>query len=282
MTLEKYWEEHKEGFLKQVEADCSSKDLISRYKTLMEEMKIFVISRHPHEDVFNQMIAVLFSAAAEGAELLPVRGDPVVVYAPEEAQEPEGWMKRVAVHPMVRLVLLGLGTVVSFFAGLRGLPCAAVFLGTAALQTLALRTKEKPAALPTAETPMSGEYLDSFITRQAKHLDQQIEDIRKLCEDMTRASDEPLDDALAALCQHVWAVEYAGYPAESAVYMAEKILRDTGNEWVEYGPEMRNAFEVMTTRQASRTIFPAIRRIDDGTVTCRGQYVETKGVRTGA
>lgn len=275
MLLEKYWEEQRTAFLEKVNARWSDQELIARYKMLMEDMKTYAMSLFLHEDMLRQMIALLFYSSMEGSAMLPVRGKPTVVYEQNDTKASKiPRLKRIMTHPYLRLALLGSGAVLSIFAGLRGLVCLPIFLTVAALQALALQSKEKSSSVPTAESLINKEYLDGFITRQVKQMDQHIEDAKNLCRDISEKADQPFDAALAELCQHVWSVANAHYPAESAVYIAEKLLKKMNAEWVEYDQNLRNAFEIMPTRQVARTIFPAIRQMGDGAIICRGQYVE--------
>ena len=275
--LENYWNEHKKEALMAVKTDWDDQELMDWYKNLMEELKLHAMAEYPHEDVLKQMIALLFCDTMSDAEILFVRGKPTIARPREDAAAPvTSWVQRIILHPYARLALLGIGAALNLFAGLRAIPGSLVILAAAALQVTADRAKRRPAVMPVAESAIQKESLDTFITRQMEKMDQCIADAKHLCEDMAGVVEQPFDTALATLCQHVWAVANANYPIESALYLSEKLLKQMRAEWMPYTPELRNAFEILSTRKASRTIFPAVRQTDDGAVVCRGQYLETR------
>ena len=74
----------------------------------------------------------------------------------------------------------------------------------------------------------------------------------------------------------MWSVVNIDYPAQGALFTAEKLLRQNDMEWVDYSPERQHWFDVMPTKKSSRTVYPALRRISDGSLVCKGQYIQSQ------
>ena len=278
MTIEKYYLSQREAFLSQAREAQDDSALLAGYKGLMEQMKSCAMSQHPHEDVLRQVIALLFYAAMQGAEMTLVRDLPTVVYRQREDGAPKARrLPSVLLHPYVRCAVLALGVAISLLGGLGAWKYAAVFALAAGLEALCLRPAGKEGPEPIAASALRIDYLDSFIIKQAKRMDQQIEDVKNLLADQEASCAGNLEAPGLALCQNVWAAANANYPVDMAMDAVEKLLRQNGAALVEYAPDVRNWFEVMPTRQASHTVYPAIKRTGDGSLLCRGQYVENKG-----
>jgi len=55
---------------------------------------------------------------------------------------------------------------------------------------------------------------------------------------------------------------------------AEQTLKRNGLEWVEFSEETRSCYQIMPTRKTARVVYPALRKIEDGALVCKGQYLE--------
>lgn len=276
MNMEQYWQEQKSSFLARAKQAADDKELMAQYQMLMEQMKVQALSSFPYDDVLRQQIALLFNEALQGAELLFVRGLPVVVHGEKKQSARPSPMMDLLSNPMFMVVVLGAGLLLSLFLGGGAWKCAFLFAAALALALFNARTPVDNE-VATAAAPLQIEYLDGFITRQARLLDQHISDLQLLLQDtLAPLTDVSLDPAALSLCQYVWAFAHSNYPAESALYSAEKLLRQNDIAWVEYAPETRAFFEVMPTQKQSRTIYPALRKISDGTLVVKGQYIESR------
>lgn len=279
MILEKYWLDHKNSFLTRVQQAKDDQELLAQYRMLMEQMKMEALSRFPHDDVLRQQTALLFYEAMQGSEMLLARGLPVVVR--EEKRKHGKKQPRILTlltKPEVGYAVLGAGFIFSIFVGKDAWRCAVFFAAAIALAVLNARTAEKESTVLTAVSPLRLEYLDGFITRQSQLLDQHISDLQMLFQDtVSPVTDVSLDAAALTLCQYVWAFSNSNYPAESALYTAEKLLHQNDMKWVEYTPEYRGCFDVMPTQKQSCTVYPALCKISDGTLVSKGQYIETQG-----
>lgn len=278
MGIEAHWLQQREAFLARARQAKDDQELLSQYRMLMEQLKTQAMSGFPHDDVLRQQIALLFSEAEQGAELLLAHGQPVV----ERREGATGAKKaspalRLLTQPAAGGAVAAAGLVFSLLAGRGAWRCAPFFAVALGLCALSLRAPAREGAVSVAVAPLRIEFLDGFILRQAQLLDRHIEDLRLLLQDaLAPASDVSLDPITLSLCQYVWAFANSNYPAESARGTAEKLLRTHDIAWVEYEPGLRNYFDVMPTKNAAHTVYPALRKISDGTLVCRGQYVEPR------
>lgn len=277
MTIEKYWLTQRDAFLARAREAKDDNEFLAQYRMLMEQMKMRAMAQFPHDDVLRQQTALLFYEAVQGAEMLLVRGKPVVVQekASAGAKLPPamGFLK----NPVITWAILGAGLVFSLLSGKDGWRCAIFFALGLAASVFAFLGKDSSGEVPNAVSNLQIEYLDGFITRQAKLLDQHISDLQLLFQDtVAPVSDVALDPVTLSLCQYVWAFSHSNYPAESALFSAEKLLHQNDITWSEYKPELRGYFDVMPTQKNSRTIYPALHKISDGTLVSKGQYIEER------
>ncbi len=280
MNVEKYWLSQREAFLSRAREAKDDNELLDQYRMLLEQMKLKAMSMFPHDDVLRQQTALLFYEAAQGAEILLVRGKPVVVqdnkvHTATKLPKALVFLK----NPMITWAILGAGLVFSLLAGKGAWRCAifmALGLVASVLGSMGLNSSAS-GAVPIAVSNLQMEYLDGFITRQARLLDQHISDLQLLFQDtVAPVSDVSLDPVTLSLCQYVWAFANSNYPAESAMFTAEKLLKQNDIAWTEYKGELRGYFNVMPTQKDSRTVYPALYKISDGTLVCKGQYIEQK------
>ncbi len=272
--IESCWQEQRRDFLENARQAQDNHELLHQYEKLLEQMKIRAMSSFPYDDVLRQQAALLFAQAAQGAQMLLTRGLPTVVQGEKPLNRQSRWQTFLQ-NPALLYAVLGAGAVFSLLAGGGSWRCALFFGAAMGVAALKERFKPQEAALPTAVAPLQIETLDAFITRQAQLLDQHIADLQLLMQDAV----EPLKDSAAdpvtmSLCQYAWAAAKSDYPPESALYAAEKLLRMNDLTYVEYSPEARLCFDVMPTKNASRTVYPALKKISDGTLVSKGQYIE--------
>ena len=277
MSIEKYWQEQRNSFLEQAEALQDDKSLLAHYKTWMEQLKTYAMSQYPHEDHLRQMIALLFYQAMQGAELSLVRGLPTIVFH-QAASSPSKAPRIPAFlcHPLVRCAMLAMGMAAALIGGKGTWWCALVFAAAASLEALCMIPRETKKTEATAVAAMRIDVLESVMNKQVRLLDQQIEDLKHLLSDQETCPGAEIDPTVLSLCQNVWSVAHAKYPVETALYMAEKILEQNDAAWAEYSDERRGWFEVLPTRQDSRTIYPAIQKASDHSLILRGQYIESR------
>ena len=279
MIVEKYWLSQKDAFLARAREATDDNELLEQYRMLLEQMKLKAMSMFPHDDVLRQQTALLFYEAAQGAEMLLVRGKPVVVQESKSAASKIPGVLSFLKNPIITWAILGAGLVFSLLAGKGAWKCSIfMILGLAAS---VLNSKAAPSgfsgAVPKAVSSLQMEYLDGFITRQAQLLDRHISDLQLLFQDtVAPVTDVSLDMVTLNLCQYVWAFANFNYPAESALFTAEKLLKQNDIAWSEYKSSLRGYFDVMPTQKDSRTVYPALFKISDGTLVCKGQYIEQK------
>ena len=275
MTAQESWTQLKDGFLDRAGKTDSPQELVSQHRMLMEQIRMQVVSSYPHEEVLRQAIILLFQQAQEGAGYLLCRGQPEV--STSGAASPKGMpalLRRVLNNPIVLYALLGAGVVLSFFAGSGAWKCAILF--AAALAVAIFRgTGSEEGGTVEVKVPTNLEYVDSFITAQARLLDQHIEDLKLLIRDLTdeQPAEITADRQAAKICQYVWGNRISGMPTDQAYETAEDWLRRNGLHWQAYDEAHSHAFDVLPTKLKTTTFFPAI-LTEDGAVVCRGQYLK--------
>lgn len=282
MSCEEYWLGQREAFLAEAGQAESDSALLTLYQRLLEQMKASVLSGCPHEDVLRQQIALLFAQASQGTELYLSRNIPTL-----ERGTPAGGKRVPAAatwlaKPAFLYAVLGAGLAFSLLAGKGAWRCGLFFaaaLALAAVRTMVPAQQEGPVSVRTG---IRLEYLDALALRQAKLIDRQVEDLRALLDDMTAPSDLPMEPAALALCQRTWAVANGQYPPESALYTAEQLLRANGLRWEEYDPARPQYYDVMPTKKAPRTVYPALCKLGDGSLVSKGQRLESAGEKEGA
>lgn len=251
----------------------SNEDLLLHYCQCMEGMKISVLSDFAHNDILRQQIALLFAQAQRGAEMLLVRGEPVLRAVDAPVQKlPALW--RLLQNPALLYGVLGAGAVVSLFSNLRAL----LFFGlAAALVYLREGRKDEQKQSWTAAYELRLEALEAYIERQAQLLDAHVQDLCALLEDASAPLPElTLERDVMTLCQYVWAGAHEGCSLDSALNAAEKVIERSELEWAEYSEKTRRLYEVMPTRRESRTVYPALIKKTDGTLAQRGQRLENR------
>ncbi len=286
MTMERYWLSHRESFLDRAEQAEDNQALLTQYHMLMEQMKMEALAQFPHDDVLRQQTALLFYEAMQGAEMLLARSEPMIVRgnggnAGKKRSFFQQRLLRILMRRETSYVILGAGLLVCLL-GSKELWRAAVFF-VAALGVQVARERCAPAAETDTSRAVSKlrlEYLDAFILRQAKLLDQHMKELQTLFQDaIAPLTEETPDEAALLLCQYAWAAAKNDYPAESVLYAAEKLVHQTGLVWTEYSPQTRSAFDVLPSQQSARMIYPALRKNSDGTLVSKGQYIEPKATK---
>ena len=58
------------------------------------------------------------------------------------------------------------------------------------------------------------------------------------------------------------------------LFAAEQLLKQNGLEWLDFSEETRSCYQIMPTRKTARTVYPAVRKVEDGSLVCKGQYLE--------
>ena len=263
MSCEEYWLGQRETFLAEAGQAESDSALLALYQRLLEQMKTSVLSDCVHEDVLRQQINLLFAQAARGAELYLARNIPTL-----ERGTPAGGKRVPAVvtwlaRPVFLYAVLGAGLVFSLLAGRGAWRCGLFFAAALALAAAGAMVPAQKEGPVSVRTGIRLEYLDALALRQAKLIDRQTADLRALLDDMTAPPDLPMEPAALALCQRVWAISNGQYPPESALYTAEQLLRANDLRWEEYDPARRQYYDVMPTKKASRTVYPALCKIWD-------------------
>ncbi len=272
--MESYWQEQRKVFLERAREARDNNELLGQYQMLLEQMKVKALSSFPYDDVLRQQVALLFGEAAQGAQMLMVRGLPTVVQGDRPLQAVKPWQALLQ-NPILLYAVLGAGLVFSLLGGGDSWRCALFFAAAIGVVAGSGRVKAPENAVATAVAPLQIEYMDGFITRQAQLLDQHIADLQLLLQDAVEPlRDTAVDPVTLSLCQYVWAFAKDNYPAESSLYTAEKLLRMNDLAFVEYTPEVRHCFDVMPTKNASRTVYPALKKVSDGMLVSKGQYIE--------
>ena len=276
--MEAYWNDRKKSFIENAEAVKDSKELVSLYQDLMGQLKNYAIAEHTRDEALCQAIALLFSQASQSAELALSQSLPTVKYAKMDSRPARsGKLLSLLLLPAVRYCLYGAGLVLCLLSSLRAWPGAVMFAAAAALEFAGGHAlKNSGDAVPVAVVAIQTDYLERFISRQVKNLDQQIQDMEALLVNDRVTEDVEIDDLVMVLCQSVWACANAGYSTEAALFNAEKLLARNGLRAVEYTPETRTWFDVMPTRMESCTVYPALKKISDNTMVLKGQYIEKK------
>lgn len=298
MKIEEMWQKERSAFLSQVRKAADVRELLSQYGLLMEQLKMQTISEYPYEENLRQMIILLFQSALQGAEFALVQGNPTVVpqdsTGAKQEEEPSlrvwnllhpasFWpqilllLRKLLAGPILSVALLAVGMIYCL-AKWPQLPYCILIMGAASALIICsfLLSRRKPVLL-TAKPTLRTEYLDTFISNQTRLLDQQISDLKMLLQDMSEpVTERGADIELLKLCQQIWGTVNSAFPVESAYYSAEKLLLNSGAEWVPFSPENRGMYDVMPTRKESRTVFPAVRSRETGSLLSKGQYLEKR------
>ena len=274
MNCEQFWSQQREEFLRQAGQAEGDSALLGLYQQLLERMKTNAMASCPGDDVLRQQTALLFAQAAQGAELYLARDLPTLERAlPKERGKREAVLA-IAARPAVQCAVLGAGLAFSLLAGKGMWRCAVFFAAGLALAAARFGLPVREEGPVSVRMKLRLDYLDEFIGRQARLFDAQMRDLRALLDDMIVPADMPMEQTELSLCQYVWAFANGQYPPESALYTAEKLLRANDLRWEDYDPARPQYYDVMPTKKASRTVYPALCKISDGTLVCKGQYLE--------
>lgn len=275
MIAKQYWDEHEADFIAEIKDVSSAAEMLEACRRFTSGLKAHVLSCYRQNAVLQQMIALLFAENELGSELLLVREEPSVVLRPSQGEKKKSLRERVLLNPILLYALLAAGMIVSLFSGIEMWPCALFFAaaaGVAYMQNTAPRSAQ-PQYQPRAA--FSPELTAAHIARQVQQLDAHIDDLQALLKEMELpGGDLPVERDTLSLCQLVWANAHQGYPAESMLLAAEQTLKRNGLEWVEFSEETRSCYQIMPTRKTARVVYPALRKIEDGALVCKGQYLE--------
>lgn len=266
-----YWQGRKAAVLSKMTAAGNSEELLKRYRDFMEGMKIHILSTLPQDDILRQQIALLFLQAERSAEILLIRGEPVLqaMNAPEAKLT---WSQKLLKSSWPMYGLLGAGIASCLFSNLIAIP----FFAASAL-LFSLREKNAAEETPrwTAVCGLRTEALEAHITRQAQLIDAHIQDLRALLEDASAPlPDLPLDQDVMTLCQRIWASASQAPSRDGTLDLVERVLERSELEWADYSEKTRRLYDVMPTHKDSRTIYPALVKKSDGTLVSRGQRLE--------
>lgn len=277
MTCEKYWEQQRKTFLEEAGQAEGDSALLALYRRLLEKLKTNALSDYPHDKTLCQAISLLFDQAVQGSELYLARSMPTLERSMPEAERKVPAILSLLAKPVLLYAVLAAGLVFSLLAGSGAWRCAVFFVAGLGLALARLAIPEKKQEAVSVRTGIRPEYLDAMIQRQAKLLDRQIADLRTLLDSIMVPADLPMDPVAMKLCQYVWAYANGSYPAESALYTAEKLLKNNDLCWADYSADTRRMYEVLPTRKDSRTVYPALQKCSDGTMAVMGQYLEKEG-----
>lgn len=283
MSSEIIWQEQKKNFLAQISPKAEDKEFLSQYRMMMEQIKSRTISFYPNDEVLRQQIILLFHEATLGTEMILAKGNPVLSYETEiQEGKARSILKKILESPVTGYVMPIAGLLFSLIVGMSKMPfsgyCALFFAAAIIITYFQNKQKDKQfMKRPTIKQELQLELIDAQITRQMKQLDKHIEDLKVLHQDTIKPlAETQLDSKSINLCQYVWALANSNYPVETALYTAENILSENDLEWITYTPEKRAYFNIMPTKKQSRTVFPAIQKISDGTLVTKGQHIESE------
>lgn len=277
MSCEQYWRGHREAFLEEAGKTESDSALLTLYQRLLEQMKANAVSNCHCEETLRQLIPLLFAQASQGAELYLARSLPALERDRPMAKEKVHIVMNWLANPVILCAVLGAGLVYSLLAGGGAWRCALFFAVGLGITLARVRAPKDSEGTISIRTGIRLEYLDELILRQARQLDRQVEDLRTLVDSIATPPDLPLDQTSISLCQYVWAFANDTYPAESALDAVEKLMRNNDLCWVEFSPETRRMYHVLPTRKATRVVYPALKKLSDGTLVAMGQYLENGG-----
>ena len=275
MIAQLYWEEHKADFIAEVESVSSADEMLEVCRHFASGLKAHVLSCYRQNIVLQQLIALLFAENEVGSELLLVREEPSVVIRFPQRKKKNILREKVLLNPILLYTLLLAGLIMSLFSGMKAWPCALFFaaaVGAAYMQNSAARPVPPQYQTRAAFSP---ELAAAHIARQVQQLDAHIDDLQALMKEMALpSSDLPMERDILSLCQLVWASAHQGYPAENMLFAAEQLLKQNGLEWLDFSEETRSCYQIMPTRKTARTVYPAVRKVEDGSLVCKGQYLE--------
>lgn len=281
MKIEKLWQDNKNAFLSRAAKVKDDKDLIASYQMLLEQLKTGITGYYQNDVYLRQMIVLLFQEASQGAEILLAKSLPGIEYHNGQKENRDPLIIRFLLNPILSYVILAAGFAFSILVGMNKMPfsgyCACFFAAGLALVIYQnIMAKRQKGSLPVALSSVKLDFLEGFITRQVRLLDQHISDCENLLEDLTEIpTDSSLDTGIMELCQYVWAFANSGYPKETALFKAESILEKNDITWTEFSDEKRSFYDIMPTKKYSRTVYPALQKISDGTLIRKGQYLES-------
>lgn len=274
MTAEQYWELHRSEVLAELKGADNEDELLAIYHRFWESLKANVLSGFAHEDVLRQQIVLLFIEADTATDILRVRETPQVTPVIHEKTEGLQGFLSGSVPACAAAIL---GAVLSLCAGRKVWYLTLLFAITAALLFYRFRLDGQfTSAGYTVRVSTNRKLLEHQILRQVRLVDTHIADLKTLQNDLLAPMNDVLPDPTSiSLCQYVWASAHQGYPIQSTLMMAEKLMQENDMEWVMYQEDTSAFFNVMPTRRESRIVYPALRKTSDGTLLCKGQYLKT-------
>lgn len=275
MIAQRYWAEHKADFILEAKSVTSATEMMEVYRRFTAGLKTHVLSAYRQNAVLQQLIALLFAENELGAEMLLSREEPSIVIKPSEAKKRSFIWEKVLLNPILIYGLLLAGFIMSLYAIKTAWFCAIFFVATAGAFYIQSTSGRSAQVQHQARAAFSSELVAAYLDRQVQQLDAHIDDLQALMKALTLpGSNLPIEMDSLTLCQLVWANAHQGYPAESMLFAAEQLLNQNGLEWADFSEETRSFYQIMPTRQTSRTVYPALRRVEDGTLVCKGQYLE--------
>lgn len=275
MIAERYWENKKNEVLSQVKSAESNEVVLAVFQQFWEALKVHVLSSYGHEATLRQQIALLFKESGTAAEMLLIREEPrLSVVHPQASSEKK--LPDILHSPMLIYGVALFGIFLSMVAGGNAWQYALLFGAIAGIEYY-LTQKVNSLTQPQYEIKsiLNADMFEKQMLRQVQLIDAHIADLHMLHDDVLQPmGDVILDKTSISLCQYVWASAKQGYPVESTLMMAEKLMAQNDMEWVHYQPEHQLFFDVMPTKKTSRMVYPALRKTSDGTLICKGQYLK--------
>ena len=276
MIAERYWEHQKNDVLAQLKDADNGDAILAAFRQFWEGLKVHVLSAYGHEATLRQQIALLFKEAGSAAEFLLIREEPrLVVVQPQASTEQK--LPDLLRSPLLIYAISAFGICLSMVASGNAWQYALLF-GAIAGCEFYLTQKAGPSHQPQFEVKavVNAELFEKYMTRQVQMIDAHIADLQTLHNEVLQPMGNVIMDKTSiSLCQYVWASAKQGYPVESTLMMAEKLMTESDMEWVTYQVDTRHLFDVMPTKRASRMVYPALRKSSDGTLICKGQYLKS-------
>lgn len=278
MTAQEYWEQQKGTVMEEMAGAENNETLLACYCRFMEGMKTRVLSSMGGEEILRQQTVLLFLQAEHGAQLLLTRAEPTL--RAENTQSFPKQVRRSFLSSQILLyAVLGTGSLLSLSSGLICLRTLPFFAAAGAI--LYFRSVQKKETTVNscnwkAVSEIRKDALENCIERQVQYIDAYIMDLRRLLDEVcTPKPDIPLEMEAVRLCQSVWACAQQNYPVDNVMDATDKLLEKNGLEWVEFSEQSRRLFDVMPTRREARTIYPALRKKEDGTLVSKGMQLKS-------
>lgn len=280
MIAERYWEQQKTEVLEKIKNAENNEAALAVFQQFWESLKVHVLSMYGHEAILRQQIALLFAEAGTAVEMLLIRDEPrLSVKKPHDSSA--RILPEILRSPLLIYGVSALGVFLSMVAGGNAWQYALLFVAIAGIEFyLTQKGAHKNQAQYEIASSLNAGMFEKQMLRQVQLIDAHITDLETLHNDVLQpAGDIMLDKTSISLCQYVWASAKQGYPVDSTLMMAEKLMAQNDMEWVSYQADTQHFFDVMPTRKTSRMIFPALKKASDGTLICKGQYLKSNDMK---